>query len=525
MAERSNRTPVPAEDVGPEVDVSLSADPARRLPWRPRWPAARRRRPPWWEVPPQGYLEVESRNSPTSPRALRTLARAAVKAGLCWDPGNPLPVQRFVEAQERARLVFQARRELPRVTAVASQVMLVDSRLAKAEETLRQAVSHRSATAADAQVQAMHRPGTVGAEPIMGAGDPPRRQQPTDMDASLERAVRQPMLDRWSEAAILVVIAGGQAVLAYTGARDTRLGPVALGLLAMAAAVGSVVAAQLAARGIQQLGATAEGLDDPHRRRQLDMSVAGGALACGVALATTIGQLGSGAGPPVLGLALLGLATAASYAATPHGAVAINASRWRSVTNWLGRYQQERRSRRQLRAARAREAAAQAAVRQLGEELAVLVPQLFAAEQSALLFWRYQVAIGDATQRGFEQHLAAYSMRRSRGAWRPITDWWRGASPAPSKAEERFVSVGGEAPDWDDQVARVTMAAKRVLVRRGLLDITHGLRLPSLPGAPPFDHNGSGPAARSNPNPVSGDGHHRPVGRSAPDRDQPSGQS
>ena len=69
---------------------------------------------------------------------------------MCWDPGNPLPVQHFVEAQERARLVFQARRELPRVTAVASQVMLVDSRLAKAEETLRQAVSHRSATAADA---------------------------------------------------------------------------------------------------------------------------------------------------------------------------------------------------------------------------------------------------------------------------------------------------------------------------------------------------------------------------------------
>jgi hypothetical protein len=40
-------------------------------------------------------------------------------------------------------------------------------------------------------------------------------------------------------------------------------------------------------------------------------------------------------------------------------------------------------------------------------------------------------------------------------------------------------------------VARVTMAAKRVLVRRGLLDITHGLRLPSLPGGQAADHNGS----------------------------------
>ena len=508
MAERSNRTPMPAEDAGPEVDVSLSADPPGRRPWRPRWPAARRRRPSWWEVPPQGYLEVESRYSPTSPRALRTLARSAVKAGLCWDPGNPLPVQRFVEAQERARLVFQARRELPRVTAVASQVMLVDSRLAKAEEALRQAVSHRSATAADAQVQAMDRAETVGIEPIMTAGDPPGRRQRSDMDAGSEQPAQLPMLDRWSEAAILVVIAGGQAVLAYTAGRDGGLGTVAVGLLAVAAAVGSIVAAQLAARGIHQLGAAAEGSLDPHRRRQLDVTVAGGALACGVTLATAIGQLGSGAGPPVLGLALLGLATAASYAATPRWAAATNASRWRSMSSWLRRYQQERRRRRDLQAARAREAAAQAAVVQLREELAVLVPQLFAAEQSALLFWRYQVAIGDATQRGFEQHLAAQSMRRSRGVWRPIAEWWRGASPAPSEAGEGFVSVGDEGPDWGDQVARVTMAAKRVLVRRGLLDITHGLRLPSLPGAPPLDHNGSSPAARSNPDPVSGDGHH-----------------
>jgi hypothetical protein len=145
MAERSNPTPAPAEEAAAEVDASLSAHRPRRQPGRRRWPATRPRRPPWWAVPPQGYLEVESHHSPTSPRALRTLARAAVKAGLRWDPGNPLPVQRFVAAQERARLVFQARRELPRVTAVASQVILVDSRLAKAEETLRQAVDQRSA--------------------------------------------------------------------------------------------------------------------------------------------------------------------------------------------------------------------------------------------------------------------------------------------------------------------------------------------------------------------------------------------
>ena len=95
-------------------------------------------------------------------------------------------------------------------------------------------------------------------------------------------------------------------------------------------------------------------------------------------------------------------------------------------------------------------------------------------------------------QRGFEQHLATYSMRRTRGVWRPDTDWWRGSPPAPAEAGEGFASIGEEQPDWADQLARVTMAAKRVLVRRGLLDITYGLRLaPSLPGAPPPDHNGS----------------------------------
>jgi hypothetical protein len=470
MAERLEPSPVTArKDAAPALDRGAPARPAGRVPWRPRWPARRRRRPPWWEVPPQGYLEVESRYSPTSPRALRSIARATVRAGLSWDPGRPLPVQRFVSSQERARLVFQARRELPRVTAVASQVMLVDRRLAQAEATLRQAVDHRLAAQAAAETAAT-------------------------MDPRPERPARTALLDPWSEAAILAATAGGQAVLAATAARDARLGPLALGLLAVAAAAGSVIAAQLTASGIHQLGATAQGSLGQRRRRQLDLGVAGGALVCGVILTTTVGQLGRRAGPPVLALALLGLATAAAYAATPHGTDAAGPSRWRSLTSWLRRHRQRRRNRRQLRAARAREAAAQAAVHQLGEELAVLVPQLFAAEQSALLFWRYQVAIGDATQRGFEQHLAAYSMRRTRGVWRPVTDWWRGSPPAPAEAGEGVASIAEGQPDWADQLARVTTAAKRVLVRRGLLDITHGLRLPSsLPGAPPTGYNG-GPA-------------------------------
>jgi hypothetical protein len=460
-------------------------------------------------VPPQGYLEVESRNSPTSPRALRATARAAVKAGLSWDPGSPLPVQRFVQSQERARLIFQARRELPRVTAVASQVLLVDRRLAQAEEALRQAVGHRSAAAAAAQGGATAQPAT-GPQPIEAAEVASGRPSGADGPG------RPTLLGPWSEAAILAVIAGGQAVLSYTAARDGSLAAPALGLLAGAVAVGSIVAAQLAARGIHQLGAGAEGLPDPSRRRRLDVAVAGGALACGVTLTVAVGQLGRGAGASALGLALLGLATAASYAATPHGGG--TASRWRSLTDWLRGHQQRRRRRRRLRAARASEAGAQVAAQQLREELAVLVPQLFAAEQSALLFWRYQVAIGDATQHGFEQQLAAYSMRRSRGIWRPIIDWWRGTPLAPSAAGEAVASIGEDQPDWSDQVARVTTAAKRVLVRRGLLDITHGLRLPSVPGVPAADHNGH--PARSDPDPAAGDGH-RPTATSTLDRSQP----
>ena len=478
MVEQSSPTPGTNGDAALEVDPGLSVDLARRPRWRPRWRVPKRRRPPWWEVPPHGYLEVESRNSPTSPRTLRRLAKSAVSAGLSWHPGRPLPVQRYVEAQERARLVFQARRELPRLTAVASQVMVVDSRLAEAEEVLREAARHRSALAG--------RQSTGG-------------EQPSGNGHVLPQPARPQLLDPWSEAAILVIIATGQAVLAYGEAGDAGLGAVALALLALAVAVSSIVAAQLAAGGLHRLGATAEGPDDPHRRRRQDVAVACGALACGVTLAIAIGQLGSTTGRVALGLALLGLATAVSYAAPPRGADATNASRWRSIAGWLRRRQQARRSRRQLEAARTLETSAQTTVRELRKELAVLVPQLFAAEQSALLFWRYQIAIGDAAQRGFEQHLAAYSMRRSRGAWRPITDWWRGAPLTPPGTDEGFISVGQEQTDWGDQVARITMAATRVLVRRGLLDITHGLRRAIPPGAPPLDHNGSPAGSQAAP--------------------------
>jgi hypothetical protein len=214
------------------------------------------------------------------------------------------------------------------------------------------------------------------------------------------------------------------------------------------------------------------------------VTVAGVALACGMILAVAIAHLRAAAAPAAARLALLGLATAVSSAAIPERPGTTDAERWRSVLARLRRLRQDHRGGRRHRAALAREAAAQSMVRQLREELAVLVPQLFAAEQAALLFWRYQVAIGDATQHAFEQHLAAFSMRRSRGVWRPIKDWWWGATPpVPEVTETGLPSVGAGQSDWTDQVAQLTMAAKRVLVRRGLLDITHGLRLPPLPGA------------------------------------------
>jgi hypothetical protein len=490
---------------GPPAAADVPDDPERHFTWRRRrWPAARRGRPSWWEVPPQGYLEIESRNAPTSPRALRVLARAAAKAGLSWNPDKPLPVQRFVEAQERARLAFHARRELSRVTAVASQVMVVDSRLAEAETTLRQAAIDRSAAAKRAAAGRTGAAATdgkptgdaAGHRHLPGAGPPvPQRR----------------MLGPWTEAVILAVVAGGEGVLAYGVGRDLGLGAVALGILAVAAGVGSIAAAQLAARGLDRFGAMADGSEDPDRRRWMDVAVAGIALACGVTLTIAMGHLTARAGRSALGLALLGLAAAVAYAAIPDRTGARDDDRSRSAV--LHQLQEHRRRRRQLRTARAREAAAQAAARQLREELALLVPQLFAAEQAALLFWRYQVAIGAAARHAFEQHLAAFTTRRSRGVWRPITAWWLGAPRLVSDAGTGFASAG-EAPsawgdsEWNDQVARVTMAAKRALVRRGLLDITHTLWLSRLPGASPA---GNGGPARGIADVIAGNSDRAPV--------------
>ncbi|HEX6674510.1 MAG TPA: hypothetical protein VF486_05730 [Actinomycetes bacterium] len=474
-------------------------------------------RPSWWEVPPYGYLEIESRNAPTRPRALRTLARVAARAGLSWSPEHPLPAQGFVEAHERARLVFHARRELPRVTAVASQVMVTESRLTEAEALLRQAASDRSA--ATARRRAAERGGpapteedaadVAGGQPSTAAA--PRRGQPG----------WRYVLGPWSEAVVLAVVGGGEGALGYVVGRDLGLAPLTLALLTAAAAVGSIAAAQLTAHGVDRLAVTPDGSDDPDRRRLLDLTVAGAALACGLTLAVAMGYISAGAGPAAVGLALFGLATAVSYAAIPDRSDTGGSSRSRSLAARLRRLQENRRSRRQLRLAQAREADAQAAVNQLREELALLVPQLFAAEQAALLFWRYQVAIGDAAQHAFQQHLAAFSKRRSRGVWRPIVEWWSGTTPAASDDGDgvSFASVGEAQSEWGDQVARVTMAAKRVLVRRGLLDITHGLRLSRLPGTPPAGRDGR--PAPSDGEAVPGDGE-RPLVAPPPfDPDQP----
>jgi hypothetical protein len=505
MVERAAPGPGRAgADDAPLAGADLPVEQGRRLARRRRRLPAGPGRPSWWEVPPHGYLEVESRHSPTSPRALRALAKAAIRAGLSWSPDQQLPVQGFVAAQERARLVFHARRELPRVTAVASQVMVVDNRLAEAEELLDRAVQHRmSATAVTRSHAADGSPtpamdGHAAAQPHAPAAGP-----------VLEQPSRRPVLGPWSQAAVLAVVAGGQGLLASVVGRDLGLGPVALGLFSLVGAVGVVAAARLAARGIDRFGATPDGSQHPDRRRRLEVAVAGGALACGVMLAVAMGYVTAGPGRAAVSLALLGLATAVSYMAIADRLDATGADRWQALVDRLRRLRRDRRSHPRLRAALAREAAAQATVRQLREQLAILVPQLFAAEQAALLFWRYQVAIGDAAQHAFEQHLAAFTMRRSRGVWRPIRDWWGGATPAVPDAARQLTSVGAAQSDWGDQVARVTMAAKRVLVRRGLLDITHGLRLAPLPGAPAAQRDG-GPAGNQ-PEAVDGDGHRPPA--------------
>ena len=184
-----------------------------------------------------------------------------------------------------------------------------------------------------------------------------------------------------------------------------------------------------------------------------------GALTCGLTLATAIGHLETSIGQPALSVALLVLATAASYTGTPDGFDATRTSGWQLVITRLRRLQEDRRRHRELRPPRAGGAIAGATVPHLYQEPAAPVPQLFATERSALLFWRYRVAIGEAAQRGFELHLADHSLRQSPGVWRPISDWSCGAPPVVPGAKQEVTSVAGEQSDMAAQVTRVTRAA------------------------------------------------------------------
>src|SRR5215216_5188772 len=87
-----------------------------------------------------------------------------------------LPVlTRLHDAIEWARLIFQARRELPGVTAVARQVLLVDRRLAQAKEALRHGCPRRPGPRPP--ITTVTRPGATRTRPpAMATG---RRQPPT----------------------------------------------------------------------------------------------------------------------------------------------------------------------------------------------------------------------------------------------------------------------------------------------------------------------------------------------------------
>jgi hypothetical protein len=84
------------------------------------------------------------------------------------------------DAIEWARLIFQARRELPGVTAVASQVLLVDRRLAQAKEALRHGCPRRPGPRPPTTT--VTRPGATRTRPpAMATG---RRQPPTWIEVS-----------------------------------------------------------------------------------------------------------------------------------------------------------------------------------------------------------------------------------------------------------------------------------------------------------------------------------------------------
>jgi hypothetical protein len=415
----------------------------------------------------------------TNPRVLWRLARSAARAGVGRGPDAPLPLQGYVRAQEEAALAARLRGSGRLLADVVGRILTIDAQLRAGEQRLHETTvrfealerHHRSVQAQ----QAAQRAERLAAAPVTSDQREPFRR-------------RTALVGPWAEKAALTVLAAGQAGLVWLATGSGTAGALVLVPVAAAVAVGSVVAAQVTARILDQLAFTAGGADHPRRRRRLDLVAGGLALSggAGAAVAATHlrAELASGtvgaAWPAVLGLGLLGIAVAVTYAAVP-GDPAAAGRRRRAMAELVRAWAARRRQRAELKAAAAERSAARRTLNRLHLELAGLAGQLGAAEIEVMQTWRQQAAIGDAAQYALGEHLAEFTARRGRGLIRRLGGFWKGRVPVAVQQDEAFVPVGRAQSDWPAEVARLTRPAREALVRRRVLtEPDHARHLPEV---------------------------------------------
>jgi hypothetical protein len=440
------------------------------------------RRPIHSSAGPSGSGVTVLKDGLRLPRPLRIFARSIARSGLAPGPDQRLPGQHAVAAGERTALFLHLVKAFVSLAQVSADALQTDRLLERAEAAEEEARIEQARAREERQAVKTR---------------PARTPAPADGDASAAKG-RPALIGRWTELPALALMAMGEMGLTYSAARITGVSPRLTGLLTAAVGIATIVAAQVAGVCIYQLGMGPDGREDPRRRRLADIAVGALAVVAGVALVLSISHLREAwLGPfltsittgtavrfdlgflpwlRVLGLALLAVATVVVYAAAPRGRRGVATRELLGLLGaWWNRLQLRRAERRAVRARNKK----RALVDRLWSSLAALAPQFAMAEIEVDLTKRAQAQHGDYIVWLFDQYLLSSIARQARSLPDRIREWLRGRPATAPVPMPVFEPTAAAMPEWPAEILRISGAARRVLVRRGLLSAEDGTAPPS----------------------------------------------